>query len=99
MSASADAPWVVWIVDAVLAIAMLEAMALIAFNLVTGRGLDWRDLIFNLGAGLCLMAGIRCVVAGAPLPWLMLCLAGAGSAHVVDLVRRARQTSRHRRSG
>ena len=86
-------PWAAWIVDAVIAIAVLEALVLVAFNAFTGRGLPWRDLIANLAAGLFLMAGIRLALADAPWPWLALCLGGAGAAHGLDLWRRARRPS------
>ena len=84
-------PWVAWIVDAVLVVAVLEAVALVASNVVTGRGLAWRDLVANLGAGLFLMVGIRVAIADAPWPWLVLCLSGAGVAHGLDLWRRVRR--------
>ena len=80
--------WAIWVVDGVLVVAVLEAVALIAFNRLTGRGLDWRDLAANLAAGLFLMAGIRIALAGAAWPWLLGCLSGAGLAHGVDLRRR-----------
>ena len=83
-----DAPWAAWIVDAALVVAVLEAVALVAYNASTGRGPAWRGLIANLAAGLCLMAGVRVAVAGAPWPWIAACLAGAGIAHVLDLRRR-----------
>ncbi len=74
-----------WIADAVIAVALLEAVALLALNARTGRGPAWRHLIPNLMAGLCLMVGIRVAVVGAPWQWLALCLACAGVAHVLDL--------------
>lgn len=94
MPAMSAAPWSAWIVDAVIGFALLEAAVLIGLRAATGRGLDWRDQIANLAAGLFLMAGIRVAIAAAPWPWLVLCLAGAGAAHGLDLWRRSHAPTR-----
>lgn len=73
------------IVDAVIAIAMLEAVFLIAYRRRTGRGIAVARLLPNLAAGFLLMLGLRAAVTGAVWPWLPACLAGAGLAHLVDL--------------
>jgi uncharacterized membrane protein len=77
-----------WLIYAVLAIAVLEAIVLVAFNALTGRGIDWRDQLANLAAGLFLMLGICIAVEGASWVGLALCLGAAGVAHVTDLKRR-----------
>jgi hypothetical protein len=77
-----------WLIDAVLAIAALETLALIALNLLAGRGLPWRDLLPNLAAGLFLMTGVLVAVEGESWMWLGICLGAAGVAHIADLSRR-----------
>ena len=72
-------------VDAVIAIAVLEAGFLIVHRWRTGRGLRGAALLANLGAGLLLLCGIRAALSGAVWPWLPACLAGAGLAHLADL--------------
>lgn len=76
------------IVDAVIAITVLELAILLAHHRRTGRGLAPSELLPDLGAGLFLMLGIRAVLAGAAWPWLPVCLAGAGLSHLVHLIRR-----------
>jgi hypothetical protein len=77
-----------WIVDAVIAITIAEVLALAAYRRLTGRGPALRDLLPNVGAGLFLMLALRSVLVGVAWPWLALCLAGAGLAHLADLLRR-----------
>ncbi len=76
------------IVDAVIVITVIELSVLIVHYRKTGRGLAPRELLPELGAGLFLMLGLRAVLAGVAWPWLPLCLAGAGLAHLVHLIRR-----------
>jgi hypothetical protein len=73
------------VVDAVIAITLLEAAGLIAYRWRTGRGLRAAVLLANLGAGLFLMFGLRAVLGGAVWPWLPVCLVGAGLAHLLDI--------------
>ncbi len=73
------------IVDAVIAIAVLEAIVLVGYRWRTGRGIAIRRLLPNLAAGLLLMFGVRVALVGEPWPWLPVCLAAAGVAHLVDL--------------
>ncbi len=75
------------LVDAVIAITLIELVVLLAHHRRTGRGLAPRDLLPDVGAGLCLMLGLRAVLAGAAWPWLPLCMAGAGLLHLVHLIR------------
>jgi hypothetical protein len=78
------------LVDAVVAVALLELAALVAWRAVTGRGLAAADLVANLSAGLCLLGALRSVLAGSAWPVCALWLAAAGAAHATDLVRRVR---------
>ncbi len=76
------------IVDAVIVIAVIELAALLVHHRRTGRGLAPRELLPVLGAGLFLMLGLRAVLAGVAWPSPPVCLAGAGLAHLVHLIRR-----------
>ena len=78
------------LVDAVIAVALLELVALVAWHVATGRGLAAADLVANLSAGLCLLGALRSVLCGSPWPLCALWLAAAGTAHVADVVRRVR---------
>ena len=74
-------------VDAIIALTLLEAAALLALRP------RWalRALLPTLVAGLCLMLALRAALAGAAWPWLALPLLVAGTAHGVDLALRWRQ--------
>jgi len=78
------------LVDAVVAVALVELAALAAWHATTGRGLGAADLVANLSAGLCLLGALRSVLAGSAWPVCALWLAAAGAAHATDLVRRSR---------
>jgi hypothetical protein len=78
------------LVDAVIAVALLELVALVAWHVATGRGLAAADLVANLSAGLCLLGALRSVLSGSSWPLCALWLAAAGTAHAVDVMRRAR---------
>jgi hypothetical protein len=79
------------IVDAALAITALETIVLLAYRLRTGRGIDARAVLANVGAGLFLMLALRAAVTDAGWPWLAICLVAAGVAHVADLSMRWRR--------
>ena len=78
------------LVDAVVAVALVELVALVAWRMATGRGLPAADLAANLSAGLCLLGALRSVLSGAAWPPCALWLAAAGLAHATDLARRLR---------
>ena len=85
------------LVDVVVAVALLEWVALVAWHAATGRGLAGADLVANLSAGLCLLGALRSVLAGSAWPVCALWLAAAGTAHAVDLLRRSRAAARQPR--
>jgi hypothetical protein len=89
-----DAAICLLLVDAVVAVALMEVVALVAWRIATGRGLAAVDLVVNLSAGLCLLGALRCVLSGAAWPLCALWLAAAGAAHATDLVRRWRAVAR-----
>jgi hypothetical protein len=72
-------------VDAILALTVLETAALWLYHRLTGRGLSPADYLLNLVSGLCLMTGIKTVLMGAQWPLTALCFMAAGCAHGADL--------------
>lgn len=77
--------------DMVIALAVLEGLALVVFYRATGRGIAPGDYLFNLVSGLCLMLALRSLLAGNGWPWQAGWLLAAGLAHWADLWRRWRR--------
>ena len=73
------------IVDLILAVMALEAIALIAWRRLRGHGPGAVGLLVNLGAGACLLLALRACLVGAGWPWIALWLALAFCAHAGDL--------------
>lgn len=80
-----------WLVDFVIALTVLEGVALALYYRATGRGVAPRDYALNLVSGLCLMLALRAVLAAAAWHWTAAALAAAGLAHGADLWRRWRR--------
>lgn len=78
------------IVDIVLALTALEAVALMAYHQWTGRGIAPLDLLSTLAAGVFLMLALRAALTGAGWVWIAGCLVAALAAHLLDLARRWR---------
>jgi hypothetical protein len=78
------------IVDFIIAASLVEALALIAYHRMTGRGLATAELLATLGAGLGLLLALRLALAGSWWGWIALALLAALAAHLVDLARRWR---------
>lgn len=78
------------IVDVALALTALEAVAVVAYFRVTGRGIPPADFLGNLASGACLMLALRCGLTGAWWGWIALWLGAALVAHLSDLRRRWR---------
>ena len=76
-----------WI-DLVIAVTMLEAMAVFAYRRRTGRGMPMRAFAISLVPGLCLMAALRLSVTASGWGWVLVCLAAAGIGHAADLWQR-----------
>lgn len=74
--------------EIVIALTLLEGMALAAYYRMTGRGLAARDYALNLVSGLCLMLALRAALAGAGATWVLAWLSAAGLAHGADIWRR-----------
>ncbi|MCX7891285.1 MAG: hypothetical protein N2544_02800 [Burkholderiales bacterium] len=78
------------IVDLILALMMLEAVALYAWRRLAGRGPTVLDLLPNFLAGGLLLFALRGALTGAGWRWIAACLAAALAAHSADLYRRWR---------
>ncbi len=73
------------LVDAVIALTLMEIVVLFAYHRITGRGLAPRDFFSNMLSGLFLMFALRCSLADVGWPWIVLFLASAGLAHALDM--------------
>ncbi|CAN5758159.1 hypothetical protein BH11PSE7_BH11PSE7_08980 [soil metagenome] len=76
------------LIDIVIALTVLEGIALAGYHATTGRGLAARSYALNLASGLCLMLALRGALADAGIIWTALCVTGAGLAHGADIWRR-----------
>jgi len=78
------------LIDLVIAIMVIEAVALALYHRRTGRGLAPMEFLPSLAAGLALMLAVRAGASGASLAWVALALSLAGLAHLADVRRRWR---------
>ena len=78
------------LIDIVLALTALEAIALILYFRRSGRGVPPGEYLGALAPGLCLLLALRCGVSGADWTWTLLWLLAALAAHLADLRRRWR---------
>ena len=76
------------LVEFIIALTVLEAVALLAYHRLTGKGLSPSHYALNLTSGLCLMLAVRSVLLEHDWRWTVLCLSAAGLAHGTDLWRR-----------
>jgi hypothetical protein len=85
--------WLAWVslIDVVIAITLLEGLALAAYHRRTGGGLAPMDFMPNLASGLALMLALRAGLASAGWGWVAMGLLASGLAHAVDLRRRWRR--------
>jgi hypothetical protein len=79
------------LVDLVLVLVVIEAVALMSYWHSTRRGVAPVDLLPNLCAGAFLLLALRVTLTGGG--WMMAsgCLAAAGLAHLTDVSRRWRK--------
>ena len=75
------------IADLILALLLLEAIGLLAYHRLTGRGVGPAQLLPNVLAGACLVLALRGALVGAAWPWIALCLGAALCAHAFDFRR------------
>jgi hypothetical protein len=78
------------IVDLIVALMLLEGIALLVYWRRTGRGIATLDWVWNLLAGYFLLLALRAALVRADWRWIALCLALAFAAHLADLWRRLR---------
>jgi hypothetical protein len=72
-------------VDAIVALMLLEGVVLWGYHRLTGRGVATVALFCNLLAGVCLLLALRGALVDAAWGWIALCLALALLGHVADL--------------
>jgi hypothetical protein len=73
------------LIDGLIAFVLVEAVVLGVRHRVTGHGPAPREFVWNLLAGVALMAALHCALSGTGLVAMALCLAGAGLCHAADL--------------
>ena len=73
------------VVDAIVVLVLVEAIALTALRRATGRGPIARMLLPNLAAGAFLLLALRAAMSGAGWTWIAPALAAAGVCHALDL--------------
>lgn len=81
----------VWLVDAVLVLTVIELAALIVYHRRTGRGVGFSDIGLNLLSGLALMLALRFALSNTGSWAVMAALAVAGGLHLSDLWARWRR--------
>ena len=82
------------VIDAVVAITLIEGAALAIYHRTTGKGVALKDYAFNMLSGLCLMMALRFALTGSTWPMVALCLSASGAIHALDLSSRWRRSSR-----
>jgi len=82
------------LIDLVIAITLVECVALALYHRSTGHGVAPRDYLANLASGLCLMLALRCLAREAGAAWTAGFLVAAGLAHATDLWMRWRRRPR-----
>lgn len=80
--------WGLWVVDGIIALTLLEGLALAWLHRRRGRGVAPREVAANLVSGLCLMLALRAALAGAGPAWVLAALSASGAVHAADLWRR-----------
>jgi hypothetical protein len=75
------------IVDLIVALMVLEGLALMTWRRWSGRGPRALDLVLNLAAGAALLLALRAALTGSAWPWVALPLTLALPLHLADLCR------------
>lgn len=76
------------VIDWILALVAVEALALALFHRLTGCGVPLADLWANLASGACLLLALKAAMNDAPWIWIAAPLAASLFAHLLDLSRR-----------
>ena len=80
-----------WLVDAVIALTLIEALVLWLYHRRSGRGVALSEVGLNLFSGLCLMLALRVALAGDSVWLVAAALAAAGILHALDIRTRWRR--------
>ncbi|UHD18157.1 hypothetical protein [Thiocapsa bogorovii] len=78
------------LIDLILGLVLVEAIALGVLHRLTGKGVAPRDLVGLLLAGAFLLVAVRLALTGAEWFWIGLSLGLALVAHLADLALRWR---------
>lgn len=81
------------IVDLVLAVMVVEALALGLYFRHTSSGISFTDLLINLASGTCLLFALRAALTGQSWTWVAVALVASLIGHLLDLSRRWRPAS------
>lgn len=73
------------VIDVILALIVLEVIALVFLRMAKGRAVPLTGLLLTIAAGACLMLAVRAALTGADWPWIALALTAALAAHLADL--------------
>ncbi len=76
------------LVEAILALTVIEGLALALYHARTGRGVAPAEFTRNLVSGMALLMALREALVGAWWGWVAACLLAALLAHLADLGRR-----------
>jgi hypothetical protein len=79
-----------FVVDAIVVLMAIEALALYLYNRRTSQGLRPGEVITMLLAGLCLLLALRAALTGSSWVWVAGFLAASLLAHIADIRRRWR---------
>ena len=82
------------LVDFIIGLTLIEAMCLMVYHRITGRGLALKDYGLNLASGLFLMLALRAALAQSNWMWIAASLSAAGLAHGADIVLRLKRANR-----
>ncbi len=76
------------LMDGILGLVLVEALALALYHRATGGGLAPRRYLANLAAGFALLLTARLALGGAPTWQLAACLLASLCAHLLDIAGR-----------
>lgn len=82
------------IIDAIIALVAVEAIAILLWRAKTGNGPAVFSLLCNLLAGTFLLLALRNALGAASEVWIGLCLVAAFAAHLLDVCSRWEQAPR-----
>lgn len=80
------------VVGFILVFVVLEAVVLLAFRGITGRGPSFPGVVFMLLPGVCLLLALRAALVGGAAGAVLAWLSAALLAHLLDLWQRQRHS-------